>query len=335
MHNNHVIASDGAAVAWQSRWGRGSRPTCQHIADESVTSLGGTAAPSPSEHAPPDRGNRTTCPICPHACALAEGQFGVCGARVARNGSVIADTYGRLTALALDPIEKKPLARFHPGSMILSVGSYGCNLNCPFCQNSDIARGRGDQLGLRFDERSPEALVETALTLRSRGNIGIAYTYNEPLIGYEFVRDTARLAHESGLLNVIVTNGYINEEPFAALLPHLDAANIDLKGFTQDFYDRVGAPNGLATVKRSIELAARALHVEVTTLIIPGLNDSAEEIEQLALWLASIDPNIPLHLTRFHPAHRMLDVPPTPHATIHRLVPVASRRLKTVLAGNM
>jgi pyruvate formate lyase activating enzyme len=248
---------------------------------------------------------------------------------------VIADNYSRLTALALDPIEKKPLARFHPRSMILSVGSYGCNLNCPFCQNSNIARARGSQPSLRFNEHTPGALIEIALALKDRGNIGIAYTYNEPLIGYEFVLDTARLAHEVGLLNVIVTNGYINEDPFAALLPHIDAANIDLKGFTQDFYNRVGASNGLATVKRSIELAARALHVEVATLIIPGLNDSTAEIERLATWLASIDQNIPLHLTRFHPAYRMLDVSPTPRATIHRLVDVAARHLHTVLTGNM
>jgi pyruvate formate lyase activating enzyme len=252
---------------------------------------------------------------------------------------VIADNYGGLTAEALDPIEKKPLAAFRPGSMILSVGSYGCNLSCPFCQNSAIARMRGDHPeGLskpRLDESAPETLVKTARALRERGNIGIAYTYNEPLVGYEFVRDTARLAHEFELLNVIVTNGYVNEEPLSALLPHLDAANIDLKGFTQDFYDRIGAPDGLTTVKRSIELAARMIHVEVTTLIIPGLNDDAEEIERLASWLAGIDPEIPLHLTRFHPAYRMTGTPPTPRQTIRSLVAVASLRLKTVLPGNM
>jgi pyruvate formate lyase activating enzyme len=296
---------------------------------------------------------------------LAEGRFGVCGARVARSGSVVSDSYGRLTALALDPIEKKPLARFRPGSMIVSVGSYGCNLACPFCQNSEIARARGDhlsesdeQLGEQLGGRpsgngagrgdrpsahprlssySPVALVETATSLKSRGNIGIAYTYNEPLINYEFVLDTARLAHEAGLLNVIVTNGYINEEPLATLLPHLDAANIDLKGFTQAFYDRLGAPDGLTAAKRSIELAAHAsnVHLEVTTLIIPSLNDSAAEMEQLASWLASVSPHIPLHLTRFHPAYRMLNVPPTPRATIHHLARVASRHLQTVLPGNM
>jgi pyruvate formate lyase activating enzyme len=261
----------------------------------------------------------------------------------------VADSYGKLTALALDPIEKKPLARFRPGSMILSVGSYGCNLACPFCQNSDIARARGGNgsdgsdtangnhhaSALRFHTYTPPELVETALSLKNRGNIGVAYTYNEPLINYEFVSDTAQLAHEAGLLNVIVTNGYINEGPLAALLPHLDAANIDLKGFTQTFYDRLNAPGGLATAKRSIELAARAIHVEVTTLIIPGLNDSANEIERLAAWLADVNPQIPLHLTRFHPAYRMLNVPPTSRETIHTLIRVASQHLQTVLPGNM
>jgi pyruvate formate lyase activating enzyme len=277
---------------------------------------------------------RLTCPLCPHACALAEGQFGVCGARVARNGAIVADNYGRLTALALDPIEKKPLARFYPGSMILSAGSYGCNLTCPFCQNSTIARQRGDRLGPRLDERTPAQLVQTAQSLTDQGNIGIAYTYNEPLVGYEFVADVAKRAHAAGLLNVIVTNGYINEDAFAALLPSLDAANIDLKAFTQAFYDRLGAPQGLATVQRSIELAARLIHVEVTTLIIDGFNDDEDEMDQLATWLADISPHIPLHLTRFHPAYRMLDVPPTPRDTIRRLTNVASRHLQTVLRGN-
>jgi pyruvate formate lyase activating enzyme len=170
--------------------------------------------------------------------------------------------------------------------------------------------------------------------LKDRGNIGIAYTYNEPLVGYEFVADTARLAHQAGLLNVVVTNGYLNEGPLAALLPHLDAANIDLKGFTQGFYDRVGAPDGLATVMRAIELASRAIHVEVTTLIIPGLNDDGEQIGRLSAWLADIDPTIPLHLTRFHPAYRMLDTPPTPRATIRKLIDIASPHLQTVLPGN-
>jgi pyruvate formate lyase activating enzyme len=241
--------------------------------------------------------------------------------------------------LALDPIEKKPLAQFHPGGQILSYGSFGCNLRCPFCQNSDIAqvRPRKDKLpeAVNITALSPEQLVSRALTLRPRGNIGIAYTYNEPLVGFEFVLDSARLAHKANLKNVIVTNGFVNEQPLQTLLPHLDAANIDLKGFTQDFYDQVGAPKGLDTVKRSIELAAEAIHIEVTTLIVPGLNDNEAEISALASWLASVDPAIPLHLTRFHPAYRMLDTPATPRETVSALAAIARQHLNYVHLGNM
>ncbi|MCL1847671.1 MAG: AmmeMemoRadiSam system radical SAM enzyme [Coriobacteriia bacterium] len=275
------------------------------------------------------------CPICPHACSLADGQLGVCGARRARGDTVFAENYGRITALNLDPIEKKPLARFHPGARILSVGSYGCNLSCAFCQNSDISCMRADALPPGAGIQTPEELVDRALALKKDGNVGIAYTYNEPLVGYEFVLDTARLAHKAGLVNVIVSNGYSNEAPFSQLLPHLDAANIDLKSFSQDFYDQVNAPLGLETVKRSIVLAAYCMHVEVTTLIIPGLNDSEWEIDQLSAWLAGVSPDIPLHLTRFFPAHRMLDRLPTPRETVLRLVGVAKAHLAHVYAGNM
>ena len=278
---------------------------------------------------------KAVCLVCPHSCQLADGQLGICGARQAKDGRVVAANYGQLSALALDPIEKKPLAEFCPGSTILSVGSYGCNLNCPFCQNSDIARMRTLALTRPVTFHKPEEIVEAALSLQGQGNIGIAYTYNEPLVGYEFVRDTAALAHESGLKNVLVSNGYVKAAAFTALLPLLDAANIDLKGFTQEFYDRVGAPQGLATVRRSIELAAEAIHLEVTTLIVPGLNDSPEEIAALAKWLAGISPEIPLHLSRFHPAHRMLDKPPTPRQTIRELADVARQHLRKVYMGNM
>ena len=280
-------------------------------------------------------GGKAVCLLCPHSCQLTDGQLGICGARQAKDGRVVAANYGQLSALALDPIEKKPLAEFCPGSTILSVGSYGCNLNCPFCQNSDIARMRALALTRPVTFHKPKDIVEAALSLQDQRNIGIAYTYNEPLVGYEFVRDTAALAHESELKNVLVSNGYVKAAALTALLPLLDAANIDLKGFTQEFYDRVGAPQGLATVRRSIELAAEAIHLEVTTLIVPGLNDSPEEIAALAKWLAGISPEIPLHLSRFHPAHRMLDKPPTPRQTIRELADVARQHLRKVYMGNM
>lgn len=276
--------------------------------------------------------NRATCAICPHACTLAEGQTGLCHARTAVGDQVVDANYGRVTSLALDPIEKKPLARFRPGTKVLSVGSYGCNLHCPFCQNAAIAcAGQGD---VPWREIAPAELADLAASLVPEGNIGIAFTYNEPLVGFEFVRDTARLARERGLANVLVSNGYVNDGPLREVAPLIDAANIDLKGFTQSFYDFVGGD--LATVKHTIEVLAAepGCHLEVTTLVIPGLNDSEQEIGAAAQWLASLDPGIPYHLTRFFPCHRLTDRPATPTTTVQRLAGVASRYLKHVYVGN-
>ncbi|MDD3213327.1 MAG: radical SAM protein, partial [Eubacteriales bacterium] len=178
----------------------------------------------------------------------------------------------------------------------------------------------------------PEALVQKALALKGQGNIGIAFTYNEPLIGYEYVRDCAKLMHEAGLLNVLVTNGMICREPLAELLPLINAMNIDLKGFTQKFYDFVGGD--LQTVKDAIRLSAASCHVEVTTLIIPDLNDSEAEMEQEALWLAEIDPELPLHISRFFPCYHLVDRPPTPVETVYRLREVALKHLRYVYTGN-
>lgn len=270
-----------------------------------------------------------TCELCFHHCRLAEGQTGTCRARANRDGTIVPLNYGRLTALALDPIEKKPLRRFHPGSLILSVGSFGCNLHCPFCQNAEIAAA-GAEACTR--DCTPERLVQEALRLRDRGNIGVAYTYNEPLVGYEYVRDCAEQVRRAGLCNVLVTNGTIAENPWRELLPLLDAVNIDLKGFTETWYQRLGGD--LETVKRSIELAARGCHVEVTTLVVPGENDSEEEMRALSAWLASVDPEILLHIARFFPRHRMQDRPPTPVRTVYRLAEVARERLSYVYTGN-
>ena len=273
-----------------------------------------------------------TCAICPHACRLREGQRGRCKARRAHQGRVVDENYGRITSVALDPIEKKPLARFRPGSRILSVGSYGCNLSCPFCQNASIAAVGADASSWR--EVSPEELVTEAVRARARGNVGIAFTYNEPLVGFEFVRDTAHWAHEVGLVNVLVTNGMVNPDPLAELLPFVDAANVDLKGFGQDFYDFVGGD--FEAVRATIQaMAAReTCHVEVTTLIVPGMNDSEEEIDALSAWLASLDPEIPYHVSRFFPCHRLTDRGPTPVRTVYRLADVARRHLRHVHTGN-
>lgn len=277
-------------------------------------------------------GQRATCAICPHACTLAEGQTGLCHARTAVGGQVADANYGRVTSLALDPIEKKPLAHFRPGTKVLSVGSYGCNLRCPFCQNAAIAcAGEHD---VPWREIAPTELADLAASLVPEGNIGIAFTYNEPLVGFEFVRDTARLARERGLANVLVSNGYVNDGPLREVAPLIDAANIDLKGFTQSFYDFVGGD--LATVKHTIEVLAAepGCHLEVTTLVIPGLNDSEQEIGTAAQWLASLDLGIPYHLTRFFPCHHLTDRPATPTTTVHKLADVARRYLKHIYVGN-
>ena len=273
---------------------------------------------------------RVECEICPHHCKIEEGHIGLCKGRKNEKGRIVSDNYGKITGIALDPIEKKPLYHFYPGSKILSVGSYGCNLNCPFCQNCDISMVGGKEIETAY--LSCEELIEKAVILKDRGNIGIAYTYNEPLIGYEYVRDCAVLAKEKGLENVVVTNGYICEEPLKELLPFIDAFNIDLKGFTEEYYHKLRGD--LKTVKQSIETAAKECHVEVTTLIVPDENDSAEEMEALSSWLASVSPEIPLHISRFFPRWKMQDKEATNVNLVYRLAEVARGNLKNVYEGN-
>ena len=273
---------------------------------------------------------KTNCGLCFHHCELDDGQIGLCRARSCRDGKIVPLNYGKLTSLALDPVEKKPLRRFHPRSLILSTGSFGCNLRCPFCQNHEISMA-GDG-AIQTVELSPERLAAKAAELVPQGNIGVAYTYNEPLVGYEYVRDCAALVHERGLVNVLVTNGMVEESPWRELLPLIDAVNIDLKGFTAAWYRKLGGD--LDTVKRSIALAAEQCHVEVTTLLIPGENDSVEGVRELARWLASVDPNIPLHLSRFFPRYRMTDRLPTPVEQVYRLADEARAYLTYVYTGN-
>ena len=275
-------------------------------------------------------GTAAACPVCPHHCRLMDGQYGRCGARKNENGKIICDNYGKVTALALDPIEKKPLRHFFPGSMILSVGSYGCNLSCPFCQNHEISMARSENTGWRM--MRPEELADLAEDCRGRGNIGVAFTYNEPLAGYEFVRDTACLVHERGMKNVLVTNGTAKLPVLEELLPYIDAMNIDLKGFTEEYYRKLGG--SLETVKEFIRRAAKECHVELTTLIVPGENDSAEEMEREAEWIASVDSEIVLHVTRFFPRYRMTDRKATDVEEVYRLRDAAGKYLKYVYTGN-
>lgn len=283
---------------------------------------------------------KIVCEICPKRCVLAPDQVGFCGGRGNLDGEIIALNYGRVTAINLDPIEKKPLWRFHPASYVLSVGSYGCNLRCPFCQNSSLSMEWQDEwvesTGKYFSPYEtimPENLVALAVAAKSKGNIGIAYTYNEPIIGYEYIWDCSILAREKGLKNILVTNGYCNEKPWKELLPCVDATNIDLKSFNQNFYNKVGGE--LAVVKRNIELAVEeGCHVEITCLIIPGENDDPKEMESLSKWVESMSPEIPLHLSRFFPQYKMKEKAPTSRETIDALAFIAGERLKYVYKGN-
>lgn len=275
---------------------------------------------------------KAICQVCMHQCHLEPGQKGFCRARKNISGVITCVNYGRITSLALDPIEKKPLKMFHPGSLILSVGSYGCNLTCPFCQNHEISMADPDSPEIPY--LSPQALSERAAACRKLGNIGLAFTYNEPLIGWEYIRDTAKLIRKAGMKNVLVTNGTASLEVLEEILPFTDAMNIDLKGFREEYYRKLGG--SLSVVKEFIARAARDCHVELTTLIVPGENDSAEEMEEEAAWIASISPasEIPLHVTRFFPQYQMTDREATDVGQVYRLAETARKYLKNVFAGN-
>ncbi len=278
------------------------------------------------------------CHVCFRHCNIAEGALGFCGARTAENGVTRAYNYGRVTALALDPIEKKPLARFYPGAKILSIGSFGCNLRCPFCQNHEISWSEQAREYARTAETvGPAELTEIAVKAKSRGNIGLAFTYNEPLVGYEYVRDTAKLAKAEGLKTVMVTNGTGELPVLAELSPFIDAMNIDLKGFTDGYYEKV-LGGSRKQVTAFIEEAVKHCHVELTTLIVPGENDGEAEMRALSAWVAGLkNPDgegVPLHISRFFPRFHMTDRPPTDVGLVYRLAEVAREQLEFVYTGN-
>ena len=282
------------------------------------------------------RAGTAICDVCPRHCHLGPGALGACRARRSLGGTVAPEGYGRVTSIALDPVEKKPLARFMPGTYVVSVGGYGCNLRCPFCQNWEISQA--GEKDVRWREVMPDELVSLAAEARRRDPrvLGIAYTYNEPLVCWEYVRDCARLAHEAGLVNVLVSNGCVEPGVLDGLAGLVDAANIDLKGFSDAFYDACGAaPGSFSRVRATIERLAAdpTCHLEVTTLVIPGMNDSEGEAEAIARWLAGLG-DIPYHMTRFFPCWRMADRPPTPVSTVRHLADVARRHLAHVFVGN-
>jgi len=269
---------------------------------------------------------RVECLLCPHGCRIAEGKRGICRAREARAGRLIAATYGLVSSVAMDPIEKKPLYHFFPGSSILSLGSMGCNLACAFCQNWSISQGAPP-----MEPLGPRRAAEEAL---ARGSIGIAYTYNEPLIWFEFVMEAAQEARERGLKNVLVTNGFVNPEPFSQLLPRIDALNIDIKSMDDGFY-RDLCKGELAPVLAATQKAKEMAHVEVTNLVIPGKNDSDDNFERLGRWMAgNLGEDAPLHLSAYFPSYK-LDVEPTPPAVLRRAQGIAKGHLEHVYLGNV
>jgi len=275
----------------------------------------------------PDK--RADCKVCPRLCNIPPGKRGFCRVRENRSGTLYATNYGECSARALDPIEKKPLYHFHPGSLILSLGTVGCNLRCGFCQNWNIAHESPPTTFL-----APERAVELARQQKEQGYpcVGLAYTYSEPFMWYEYVYDTAKLARQAGLKNVLVTNGYISEEPLVALLPYIDAMNIDVKAFTDEFY-QTNCAGRLDPVLRTVEIAAKRCHIEITTLLVTGLNDSPEEVDRLTDWLAALDPEIPLHFSRYFPNYKM-ELPPTPLQSLSRARETALKKLRYVYIGN-
>ena len=279
------------------------------------------------------------CNVCFRHCKIEENSTGFCGARTCTNGKIVAANYGKLTSIALDPIEKKPLKMFNPGSKVLSIGSYGCNLRCPFCQNYTISWSqKAFEYKDRADIYTPEEIVKAAQDFRPQGNIGIAFTYNEPLIGYEFIRDTAKLSKQAGMQNVLVTNGTATLEVLNQILPYIDAMNIDLKAFTNSFYKNFIDGN-FQMVKDFIQTAVQSCHVELTTLIIPDENDSSQEMRELTTWVAGLEKQynkkIPLHITRFFPTFKLTDREPTSVTTIMNLVEIAKENLEFVFPGNV
>ena len=278
------------------------------------------------------------CHVCFRHCELGEGDIGFCGARIGLSDRVVPANYGRITSIALDPVEKKPLRHFFPGSKILSVGSYGCNLRCPFCQNSEISWGEeAKDFSDTAEYITPGELVAAARKYKKNGNIGVAFTYNEPLIGYEFVRDTARLAHDNGLKNVIVSNGTSELSVLDEISPYIDAMNIDLKCFDPDTYKKV-LGGDLKMTMDFIAKASKTSHVEITCLIVPGISDSPDMMREMSRWIASVadeaGKDIPLHVSRFFPCFHMTDRAPTPVSTVYGLADIARENLNYVYKGN-
>jgi len=275
------------------------------------------------------------CLACAHYCQIAPDGFGICGTRQNQNGKLVSRVYGHVAAIHVDPIEKKPLYHFMPGSEILSIGTLGCNFRCPWCQNWDISqatkqRNKPKNWGQKI---SPEEIVELAKKYKTPA---VAYTYNEPAIFIEFAHDTAKLAHRIGLKNVFVTNGYLSRESFEYIKPYLDAANVDLKSMDDKFYQKFCG----ARLQPVLDIIRRfhdaKIHIEITTLIIPGVNDSDANLRKISKFIADLSPEIPWHISRFFPAYKMADTPPTPLKSLDRAAAIGQQAgLEHIYIGNI
>jgi pyruvate formate lyase activating enzyme len=273
-------------------------------------------------------GERADCVLCPWHCHIRPDNVGRCGVRQNIKGVLTTLNFAEVTSLALDPIEKKPLYHFHPGAAILSMGTFGCNLSCGFCQNWQISQQRAPSKVVL-----PEAAVSLAKAHAADGNIGLAYTYNEPFIWYEYLRETAPLIKEAGLFNVLVTNGIVEAAPLEELLPFVDAMNVDIKSMSETFYLQHCKGQALPA-RQTVERAFGRTHVEITNLLIPGQNDSDEDLRALVDWAASVSPDLVLHLSAYHPDYNF-EAPPTPPDTLLRAYELAKEKLRFVYTGNL
>ena len=276
---------------------------------------------------------RIQCDVCPRACRLREGQRGLCFVRARQADGIVLTTYGRSSGFCIDPIEKKPLNHFLPGSPVFSFGTAGCNLTCRFCQNWNISKSR--EIDTLAEAASPQAIAETARRLGCRS---LAFTYNDPVPFMEYAMDCADAAHAVGLRAVAVTAGYVSPEPRQETFAHMDAANVDLKGFTESFYRRVCGSDLGAVLDTLLYLRHETrVWLEITTLLIPGANDSDHELDRMTRWVVDhLGPDVPLHFTAFHPDFRMLDVPPTPPETLTRARRIAmANGIRFAYTGNV
>jgi pyruvate formate lyase activating enzyme len=272
---------------------------------------------------------KAECLLCPHYCKIADGKAGICGVRKNTGGKITLQTYGAVSGYSLDPVEKKPLYHFFPGYNILSVGSYGCNMRCDFCQNYHISQNIPERV---TSEVSPDKLVSAAKSYER--NIGLAFTYNEPIIWFEFMRDTAVKAKEAGLHTVMVSNGFVNPVPLKEITGFIDGFNIDLKAFNGRFYRKLTGAD-IEPVKDTLkQIYNSGRHLEITTLIIPGQNDDEKEMEEESEWIAGeLGKGVPLHLSRYFPVFKRKD-PATSQETIEKLARIASKNLDHVYIGN-